>query len=196
MREVIPGRGHSASKTRITALIGARPERHCSKINSYILLTIVSRYVVLAQFRPAAGVFHETLNRGRAEAAPDNGAAGGAPGGAAPLARVRAPSHGARAARSQGLPKGVSPAPGASRRSIPFWGNGKRDQAHPGPSITGAMTHGCLKIGSVSAPPHPEERRASGASRRIEAASCFPFVPSQYEAQPSAYGSSSLSQYR
>ena len=66
-------------------------------------------------------------------------ARGGAPGGAAPLARVRAPSHGARAARSQGLPKGASQAPGASRRSIPPLGGGEEGkQAHPGPSTTGA----------------------------------------------------------
>lgn len=43
---------------------------------------------------------------------------GGAPGGAAPFTRGRAPSPGARWARSQGLAKGASQAPGASRRSI------------------------------------------------------------------------------
>src|SRR6185312_13225916 len=69
---------------------------------------------------------------------------GGAPGGAAPLARVHAPSHGARAARSQGLPKGASQAPGASRRSIPPLGGGEEGkQAHPGPSTTGAAER-CL----------------------------------------------------
>ena len=38
-------------------------------------------------------------------------------GGAAGLASRRAPSQGARAARSQGLPKGASQAPGAHRKS-------------------------------------------------------------------------------
>ena len=48
--------------------------------------------------------------------------ADGASGGAAPLARVRAPSYGARMARSQGPSKGASQAPGASRRAIfPLW---------------------------------------------------------------------------
>ena len=57
----------------------------------------------------------------------------GAPGGAAGLASRRAPSQGAQATRSQGRPKGASQAPGASRRSIPLWGKGKREAAYPGP---------------------------------------------------------------
>src|SRR5207245_1331196 len=68
----------------------------------------------------------------------------GAPGGAAPRSQgVRAPGggppkptseNGARVARSQGQPKGVSQTPGASRRSIPLiWGNGQRDTGLPGP---------------------------------------------------------------
>ena len=43
----------------------------------------------------------------------------------------RVPSHGARRARSRGSAKGVSQTPGASRRSIPLWGNGKREHRRP-----------------------------------------------------------------
>ena len=64
----------------------------------------------------------------------------------------RAPSQGARAARSQGRPKGASQAPGASRRSIPRLGKRKKGSGLPGADQrTRAAKLGCLTIESVKA---------------------------------------------
>src|SRR3954454_7421872 len=78
---------------------------------------------------PHPGSFGGALVRRRARepgAAPP-GRRGGAPGGAAPFARGRNASQAFRAGRSQGFaPRGPRKPPGASRRSIPSRGEGRK----------------------------------------------------------------------
>ena len=73
-------------------------------------------------------------------------------GGAASRSQgTRAPSQGARVARSQGLPKGASqPPPAPSRRSIPRFGETEKKgrPAFPGPSRIRAMRHVRLLLSS------------------------------------------------